>query len=211
MQARMKVDADIFLCHSSVDKEFERRLARDLHEFKVIAWFDEWELQPGDSLVDRIGDALETSVYVGVILSPASVQSRWCKKELNQALAREIRLGVKTIVPMRVSDVDLPPFLQEKFYLDFSAGYYYCVINKQFRVELFCGQKLRARPAGETLRGLYGRSGASRGACRSSNTTEAVLCGIAAAGRTQKRGADGGTSGAGQRAADASVAAPRGG
>src|SRR6478672_2485790 len=83
--------------------------------------------------------------------------------------------------------------------------------TKQFRVELFCGPTLRARPAGETLRGLYGRPGASRGACRSSNTTEAVWRGIAAAGRTQKRRADGGTSGAGQRAADASVAAPRGG
>ena len=124
MEAHTKLDADIFLCHSTVDKAFVRRLASDLRELKVSAWFDEWELGPGDSLVERIGAALETSVYVGVILSPASIKSRWCKRELNQALAREIRLGAKTILPIRVSDVKLPPFLEDKLYLDFSADYY---------------------------------------------------------------------------------------
>jgi len=124
MQLPMSIDSDIFLCHSSEDKEFVRRLAHDLHEFRVSAWFDEWELEPGDSLFDRIGDALESSVYVGVVLSPASIESRWCKKELNQALAREIRLGAKTILPMRIENVSMPAFLEEKFYLDFSASYY---------------------------------------------------------------------------------------
>src|SRR3954470_24316859 len=83
--------------------------------------------------------------------------------------------------------------------------------TEQIWIELFCGQRLRARPTRETLCGIHGWPGASRGARRSGNAVEDVLRGIAAAGRTQKRGADGGPSGAGQRAADTSVAAPRSG
>ncbi len=124
MSQLLSVDTDIFLCHSYKDKGFVRKLVIDLKEVSVDAWFDEWELEPGDSLLDKIGTALEKSVYIGVVLSPHSITSRWCKKELNQALTRELRFGEKTVIPIRLSDVEIPPFLQEKFYLDFSGEYY---------------------------------------------------------------------------------------
>jgi hypothetical protein len=66
---------DIFLCHSKKDLAFVRRLARDLHELRVYAWFDEWELGPGDSLHDSITRALEQSAHIGVVVSPDSVES----------------------------------------------------------------------------------------------------------------------------------------
>ena len=116
--------SDIFLCHSSKDKSFVRRLANDLHMLSVVIWFDEWELQPGDSLHDCIGKALEDSSYVGVILSPNSIDSKWCKRELNQALSREIRSGEKIVVPLRLNNVDMPAFLEDKVYLDFSNSYF---------------------------------------------------------------------------------------
>ena len=116
--------ADIFLCHSSKDKDFVRKLAGDLLELSVVAWFDEWELEPGDSLFDCIGKALEKSVYVGIVLSPNSISSIWCKKELNQALSREIRVDKKVVLPIRLDKVDMPAFLEEKIYLDFSEDYF---------------------------------------------------------------------------------------
>ena len=76
----------LFLCHSSKDKEFVRRLASDLKELSVRVWLDEWELEPGDSLHDCIGSALQESAYVGVVLSPDSVASKWCNRELQTAL-----------------------------------------------------------------------------------------------------------------------------
>jgi uncharacterized protein (DUF302 family) len=86
-----------------------------------------------------------------------------------------------------------------------------CYKLNKIGVELFCGQTLLARPAGEALCGIYGWPGASRGARRSGNTVEAVLHGIVAAWRTEERGTNGCTPGARERAADASVAASRGG
>ena len=52
MQPHPKFDADIFLCHSTVDKAFVRRLARDLREVMVSAWFDEWELDDNRRRLD---------------------------------------------------------------------------------------------------------------------------------------------------------------
>jgi hypothetical protein len=49
----------LFLCHSSKDKKFVRQLAEELTELSVDVWLDEWELQPGDSLHECIGSALE--------------------------------------------------------------------------------------------------------------------------------------------------------
>jgi hypothetical protein len=121
MAARLK--PDLFLCHSSVDKKFVRRLARDLFELSVYAWFDEWELAPGNSLHESIGRAIEKSHYVGVVISPDSVDSKWCKKELHQALSQETDRGRALVIPLRYRAARMPPFLADKLYLDFTDRY----------------------------------------------------------------------------------------
>lgn len=115
---------DLFLCHSHADKEFVRTLARDLHELSVYAWFDEWELLPGASLHDSIGRALEESSHVGVVISPESVESEWCNKELRQALSRETRQGKPIVVPLLFRSALIPPFLEDKLYIDFRTEYF---------------------------------------------------------------------------------------
>src|SRR5262249_4515492 len=87
-------------------------------------WVDEWELKVGDSLHECIGRALEEAAYVGVILSPASVQSRWCRAELDQALTREKRIGRTVVLPLLYRRVPIPPFLEGRVYLSFSKSYY---------------------------------------------------------------------------------------
>jgi hypothetical protein len=109
----------IFLCHSSADKSFVRQLAADLWELGVQVWLDEWELRPGDSLHGSIGRALEETKFVGVVLSPQAVRSKWVRKELNQALARETRSDATVVVPILYKTVRVPPFLEDKLYLDF--------------------------------------------------------------------------------------------
>jgi hypothetical protein len=114
----------VFLCHSHADKNFVRKLARDLSTVGVHVWMDEWELEPGDSLHGCIGDALKRAAHVGVVLSPDSVRSRWCKAELEHALTREKRGGNKIVIPMLHRRVDLPPFLDGRLYADFNRSYF---------------------------------------------------------------------------------------
>jgi hypothetical protein len=109
----------LFLCHSSADKKFVEKLALDLSELDVRVWFDTWELKAGDSIHGCIEVALSTSAFVGIVISPDSMKSRWCKEELNAALAREIQTGSKVVLPLLYRSVALPAFLADRLYLDF--------------------------------------------------------------------------------------------
>jgi hypothetical protein len=68
VEARVHRHPDLFLSHSSRDKTFVRQLADDLTFCEIDVWLDEWELQVGDSLHDLIGNALEQSRFIGVVI-----------------------------------------------------------------------------------------------------------------------------------------------
>ena len=111
--------ASIFLSHSHADKPFARQLARDLKRHGVKVWLDEAELQIGDSLIEKLEEAIDTTDYLGVVLSPASVESKWVKREVMVALEEEIEGKRVKVLPLLVADCTLPAFLRTKLYADF--------------------------------------------------------------------------------------------
>lgn len=113
----------VFLSHSSADKAFVTRLAVDLRSKDVPVWFDRWELKVGDSLSSKIADGINESGWLAVVLSKQSVSSAWVQKELNAALARELRDKNVYVLPIVIEDCDIPLFLLDKVYADFRGGY----------------------------------------------------------------------------------------
>lgn len=51
---------------------------------------DRWELSLGEPLIDKVQSAVEGASALRVVLSKASVESEWCKKELIAGLFREL-------------------------------------------------------------------------------------------------------------------------
>ena len=49
----------LFISYSSQDRAFVRKLVADLRASSMPIWFAEWELGPGDSLIDKIGEGIE--------------------------------------------------------------------------------------------------------------------------------------------------------
>jgi hypothetical protein len=113
----------IFLNHTHADKSFVRRLASDLASRGVRVWLDEWELAVGDSIAERIQDGIKGAGFLGVVLSTQSVQSGWVKRELNAALAEELRRDGVFILPILIESCDVPLFIQDKVYADFRQRY----------------------------------------------------------------------------------------
>ena len=113
----------IFLSHSSKDKTFVEKLAKDILALDVEVWLDKWEMKVGDSLFDKIEEGLETSDYLIVILSKNSVNSLWVRKELNAFLCDEISSKNVKILPVLIDDCNIPIFLREKLYADFREDY----------------------------------------------------------------------------------------
>ena len=67
----------VFISYCCQDREFAQRLVRDLEDREIPVWFDEVELEPGDSIVQKIEAGIDRMDYLIVIMSPASVDSQW--------------------------------------------------------------------------------------------------------------------------------------
>ena len=82
----------VFISHATEDKQrFVLSFAERLLSKGVNAWVDQWEMLPGDKLVDRVFDGgLKPSDVVIVVLSKASIQKPWVQKELNTAVVKNI-------------------------------------------------------------------------------------------------------------------------
>ena len=109
----------IFISYSREDSAFADHLAKNLVMHRHNVWMDRWELNVGDSLIERIQTALTSSSAILVILSKHSVTSEWCKKELNSGLIRELAEKQVLLLPCVIDDCEVPLFLREKLYADF--------------------------------------------------------------------------------------------
>lgn len=91
---------DVFVSHASEDKDdFVRPFVSFLKEKEVAVWYDEFELQIGDSLRRSIDNGLKNSKYGIVILSEAFFKKEWPQRELDGLFAKEIN-GEKVILPI---------------------------------------------------------------------------------------------------------------
>jgi hypothetical protein len=80
----------VFISYSSEDREFARRLAQDLVEHEIPVWFAESELEPGDSLFEKIEAGIDRAEFLLVVLTPDSVDSRWVQEEVRMAMHKGI-------------------------------------------------------------------------------------------------------------------------
>jgi TIR domain len=116
----MKQLPDVFLCHNSKERKFVRRLAKDLERLAVRPWFDTWELKPGDSLLEKIGEGINESSFFCIVLTKNSADSNWCKNELREALTNSITNGRNNIIVIRYGEVNTPPFLKDNLHIAMS-------------------------------------------------------------------------------------------
>lgn len=114
----------IFLCHSSNDKQFVRRLTERLHNDGIDTWFDELEIKVGEQIHSKINEGLKKSDFFGVVLSKSSVKSKWVETELNSAssLEKYQNRGV-FVLPILTEECDVPPLLMDKRYANFTEDF----------------------------------------------------------------------------------------
>ncbi|MHB8629944.1 MAG: toll/interleukin-1 receptor domain-containing protein [Aggregatilineales bacterium] len=109
----------IFLSHSHDDKPFVHKLYLDLESRGIKAWLDEAEIGPGESLIAKIEKGIDEMDYLGVVLSPKSVESEWVLREVRMALTQEIAGRTIKVIPLVVENCTLPGFLLDKLFIDF--------------------------------------------------------------------------------------------
>jgi hypothetical protein len=112
----------VFISYNTDDAPFANALARNLRSRSIRPWIDEEEIRVGDSLIGRIGEALRDNDFIIVVLSPSSVRSEWLRRELKEALTREISEKRVVVLPVIARTCKIPPFLTDKKYADFTRN-----------------------------------------------------------------------------------------
>jgi hypothetical protein len=105
---------DVFISHSSYDKEFVRRLRTDLEIYGCKVWLDENYLHAGGRLSVEIEDAIRSSRYLLAVHSRHSSSSPWCEQECTYA-----QLNGVPVVPL-VLDAVAGAELGDMLYANFA-------------------------------------------------------------------------------------------
>lgn len=110
-----------FISHNRANKAEAEQLALELRKNGVDAWFDKWEIGPGDSLVEKINEGLASAQLFVVLLSPEALDSKWVGAELDFGVIARINETMK-VVPVLVTKCEVPPLLKATRYINWSDG-----------------------------------------------------------------------------------------
>ena len=105
----------VFISHSSLDADWARSFAKALQQRGVNVWFDEFDVQPGESLRDALESGLRGSdVFVALVDSDYPA-----KPALYFELGAAIGMGkrVVPIVPKGMDPSNLPLDVRLRRYL----------------------------------------------------------------------------------------------
>jgi len=120
--------AGLFLSHSSADDGFVRELRQALADMGQPVWIDSRQLKGGDPLWSDITAAIEAAAGLAVLVSPASLQSRWVGKEVQYGIQIQGQRGRDQfpIIPLSLNGTRLGVleglFEEEPTYIPVSSG-----------------------------------------------------------------------------------------
>ena len=101
----------VFVSHSNADNEFTRRLVADLRNRGATVWVDFDDIDTGD-FAATINQGMDNCDWMVVVLTPASLKSKWVVMEVNAAMNMKADGYLKGVVPIVAAPfqpVDLPP------------------------------------------------------------------------------------------------------
>lgn len=113
----------VFISYSHKNKDFVDKLAANLVKHKTHVWVDSWELNVGDSIIDKVQEALQESSALIIVISNDSMESEWCKKELSSGFLRELEEKRVVVLPLLLENCEMPIFLRGKMYADFRSNF----------------------------------------------------------------------------------------
>ncbi len=113
---------DVFLSHSSGDKEIVRPLAERLRKDGLRVWFDEWELRPGDNIPSKIEAGLEQSRVLVLCMSAQAFGSDWSQLESGTFRFRDPLNKERRFIPLRLDDAPIKGSLAQFLYINWHSA-----------------------------------------------------------------------------------------
>ena len=109
---------DVFLSHSSKDKEVVRTVAERLKADGVRVWFDEWEIHSGDIIPAKIEEGLEHSRVLVLCMSANAFGSDWAQLESYTYRFRDPLNKERRFIPLRLDETPVKDSLAQFLYIN---------------------------------------------------------------------------------------------
>jgi hypothetical protein len=105
-----------FISYSSLDIRDVLSLLADMRQERILYWFDQDEIRPGDSITQALNDGLNHSDTLVACISQNQLKSGWSRTEYASALTSFHSDGSKRVVPLildRTRNDEVPPILRD--------------------------------------------------------------------------------------------------
>ena len=109
---------DVFLSYSSRDKALVREVADRLRADGLQVWFDEWQINPGDSIPAKIEEGLERSRVLVLCMSANAFGSDWAQLEAGSFRFRDPLNKERRFIPVRLDNAPIKGSLAQFLYID---------------------------------------------------------------------------------------------
>ncbi len=126
----------IFLSNASEDKVYVRELCKRLKDDGFDPWLDEERLLPGQDWNLEIEKALRASDAILLCFSAVSVTKEgYIQREYKRSMRyqEEKPEGTIFVIPIQLDECELPHFIRDIQYVDYSTGYERLLLALQSR------------------------------------------------------------------------------
>jgi TIR domain len=107
-----------FISYAHEDQEFMLALVEQLQEQELEIRYDQVVLNIGDSLIQKLSHEIAAGDFLIAIVSPDSVESEWCQRELALAATQGINERRVKVLPVRFREAEMPPMLANIYWAD---------------------------------------------------------------------------------------------
>lgn len=113
----------LLVCHAPGDRLFVERLVAGLDRRALYAWYDKREIVAGESITEKVNEALAEMRHLIVVLSPRAVIEPWVNRQLNSTLMRQLAGEGVGVLPVLLETCIVPPLLADIKHADFRRDF----------------------------------------------------------------------------------------
>lgn len=104
---------DVYICYNGADLDWVKHLAEQIESETIdgdatsrhlTAFFDKWDIAPGQSLIDRMNEGMKSARHVIAVLSPEFLKADWPRFEWKHIVAQDPNNSHGRLIPILLRD-----------------------------------------------------------------------------------------------------------